>query len=172
MKYAKINTHDIANGTGVRVSLFVSGCRRHCPGCFNEEAQDFEYGQPFTYDTTMEILNYLDKPWIDGLTILGGEPLEPENAFVVLSLIKNVRSRYGNKKSIWLYTGYMYEEIMKADVSTAIGVLIMDKIDILVDGPFIEELKHPSLTFRGSSNQRIINMPETLKTGKVVLAEV
>lgn len=172
MKYAKINTHDIANGTGVRVSLFVSGCRRHCPGCFNEEAQDFKYGQPYTYGTTMEILNYLDKPWIDGLTILGGEPLEPENALVVLSLINNVRSRYGNNKTIWLYTGYTYEEIMRGDISTALWVLIMDNIDILVDGPFIEAQKDVSLKFRGSSNQRIINMPETLRTGKIVLAEV
>lgn len=170
MKYAKINTHDIANGTGVRVSLFVSGCRRHCPGCFNEEAQDFEYGKPFFEDTIVDIIAALDKPWINGLTILGGEPFEPENVNDACFLIYEVIRTFGTKKTIWMYTGYTFEELLERECFHTSRIL--GNIDILVDGPFIEAQKDIPLKFRGSSNQRIINMPETLKTGKVVLAKV
>lgn len=172
MKYAKINTHDIANGTGVRVSLFVSGCRRHCPGCFNEEAQDFEYGKPFTYDTTMEILNYLDKPWIDGLTILGGEPLEPENLSEVAKLVMATRIKFGEDKTIWIYSGYCWEDLIKRCENENTLAYIIHSIDVLVDGPFVEYNKDITLKFKGSSNQRIIDVAKSLETGDVVLADV
>lgn len=172
MKYAKINTHDIANGPGIRVSLFVSGCRRKCPGCFNEEAQDFNYGQPFTEETIKEILKALDNPWINGLTILGGEPFEEENVYEVMKLINRVVARFKYEKTIWLYTGYTVEEIISKTRTDLRKQCILSDIDVLVDGPFIQELKDISLKFRGSSNQRIIDMPNTRRDGEVVLAEV
>lgn len=149
MNYCKINRVDVANGTGVRVSLFVSGCRNHCKGCFNKETWDFNYGEKFTSDTLEEILELLAPNYIQGLTILGGDPFEPENIETVMELCKEVKTRYPSK-DIWVYTGYHYENFSNHP--------IMDFIEVLVDGPFVENLKDISLKFRGSSNQRIINL--------------
>lgn len=150
MNYGLIKKTDISNGEGVRVSLFVSGCRRHCKGCFNQETWDFDYGSPFTYDTINEICEALDKPYIKGLSILGGEPLDPLNIPWVETLIFCVKSKFGDTKDIWLYTGYQYDEVKDLD--------LMYWIDVLVDGPFIEEQKDISLRFRGSRNQRILRL--------------
>lgn len=155
MYYGAIKKTDIANGEGVRVSLFVSGCRRHCKGCFNKETWDFSYGQPFNFTTIEEILEALDKPYIQGLSILGGEPLERENVPWVETLIMFVRGRFGDKKDIWLYTGFQYEEVKDYD--------LMYHIDVLVDGPFIEEQKDISLRFRGSKNQRVLRLADMRK---------
>ena len=147
MNYGRIKKNDIANGPGVRVSLFVSGCRNHCPGCFNPETWDFEYGEPFTRKTEKEIIKTLRPSWIQGLSILGGDPMEPENQRALLPLLKRIRVMLPDK-DIWLYTGYRYEDIKDAE--------ILKWIDVLVDGPFIEAEKDITLTFRGSRNQRII----------------
>ena len=165
MYYGKINDHDIANGTGVRVSLFVSGCRHHCPGCFNECAWDFEYGEPFTYFTIGEILNLLKPDYIDGLTILGGEPFEYYNTSEVLRLIDWVRIKYRHKKTIWIYSGFTFEELIKREDA----LVILHSCDVLVDGRFIEAEKDITLKFRGSRNQRIIDVQKSLETGEVVL---
>lgn len=149
MNYASIKEYDIANGTGVRVSLFVSGCRNHCKGCFNKEAWDFNYGQPYTKETQQYILSQLAFPYNNGLSILGGDPFEPENLPIITQLCKQAKQLYPDK-DIWVYTGYLYEDIKHHE--------IFNYIDILVDGPFIEDLKDIRLQFRGSSNQRIINI--------------
>ncbi len=160
MHYGAIKKTDIANGSGVRVSLFVSGCRNHCKGCFQPQTWDFEYGQPFTKDTEDEIMKALRPSWIQGFSILGGEPMEPENQKTLLPFIKRIRQKYSDK-DIWLYSGYVYEEIKDFE--------LLQYVDVLVDGPFMEEMKDPSLAFRGSRNQRILNVPESLKAGKAVL---
>ena len=160
MHYGAIKKTDIANGSGVRVSLFVSGCRNHCKGCFQPQTWDFEYGQPFTKDTEDEIIKALCPSWIQGFSILGGEPMEPENQKTLLPFIKRIRQKYSDK-DIWLYSGYVYEEIKDFE--------LLQYVDVLVDGPFMEEMKDPSLAFRGSRNQRILNVPESLKAGKAVL---
>ena len=160
MNYGAIKKNDIANGIGVRVSLFVSGCRNHCVGCFQPQTWDFEYGQPFTKETEEEILKALRPSWIQGLSILGGEPMEPENQEVLLPFLRRVKGECLNK-DVWLYSGYVYEQIKDSE--------LLRYIDILVDGLFIEALKNPSLAFRGSSNQRILNVPESLRAGHVVL---
>ena len=160
--YCKINSVDVANGTGVRVSLFVSGCRNHCKGCFNKETWDFNYGEEFTSDTVNEILKLLEPAYIKGLSILGGDPFEPENIKTVLDLCRKVKKRYP-LKDIWVYTGYFYEEFNKHP--------IMNSIDVLVDGQFIEELKDISLKFRGSSNQKIIDVKASISSGSIVLAK-
>lgn len=160
MNYSKINPCDIANGVGVRVSLFVSGCRNHCKGCFNHETWDFNHGQEFTTDTFEAISQELDSFWVSGLSILGGEPLEPENRSAVTSICHLVRQRHPSK-TIWLYTGFLYEDVKDLEV--------MRYIDVLVDGRFVEELKDITLKFRGSSNQRIIDVKQSRKTGDVVL---
>ena len=149
MNYATIKTCDIANGTGVRTSLFVSGCRQHCKGCFNKEAWDFSYGDLYTQETRDYLLSQISLPYIQGLSILGGDPFEPENLPAITQLCKEVKTLYPNK-DIWVYTGYLYENIKHHE--------IFKYIDILVDGPFVEELKDIRLKFRGSSNQRIINI--------------
>lgn len=149
MNYATIKEYDIANGTGIRVSLFVSGCRNHCKGCFNKAAWDFNYGQPYTQETQQYILSQLTFPYNNGLSILGGDPFEPENLPTVTQLCKQAKQLYPDK-DIWVYTGYLYEDIKHHE--------IFNYIDILVDGPFIEDLKDTRLQFRGSSNQRIINI--------------
>ena len=160
MKYGRINKTDIANGPGVRVSLFVSGCRNRCKGCFNPEAWDFNYGKEFTLNTLIEIDTALEPDYIAGLTILGGDPFEPENIETVTALCKIMA--YENRlKSIWIYTGYLYEDLKDLE--------IMDYIDVLVDGPFIESLKDISLKFRGSTNQRIIDIPATRRSGNIEL---
>lgn len=150
VNYAKIKECDISNGLGVRVSLFVSGCRRHCKGCFNPETWNFEYGEEFTFETMKYILELLDRSYIAGLSILGGEPLEPENVEAVTSLCAWVKQM--TDKTIWLYTGKRYEEVKDLN--------IMNFLDVLVDGAFEEGLKDPGLPFRGSINQRILNIKE------------
>lgn len=149
MHYSKIKKPDIANGIGVRVSLFVSGCRNRCKGCFQPETWDFSYGSPFTEETENEIVEALRPYWIQGLSILGGEPMEPENQAALLPFLKRVREELPDK-DIWLYTGYLYESIVDSP--------LLQYIDVLVDGPFVEAEKDAGLAFRGSRNQRIIRL--------------
>ena len=151
MNYAEIKNVDIANGPGVRVSLFVSGCRNHCKGCFNPETWDFDYGRPFTRATEEEIIKALRPSWIQGLSILGGEPTEEENAAVLIPFLKRVRAALPDK-DIWLYSGYTYEALRDKEILTL--------ADVLVDGPFLLEMKDAGLAFRGSRNQRIIDLRE------------
>ena len=151
MNYAEIKKVDIANGPGVRVSLFVSGCRNHCKGCFNPETWDFDYGRPFTRETEDEIIEALRPSWIQGLSILGGEPTEEENAAVLIPFLKRVRAVLPDK-DIWLYSGYTYETLRDKEILTM--------ADVLVDGPFLLEQKDAGLAFRGSRNQRIIDLRE------------
>lgn len=151
MNYAEIKKVDIANGPGVRVSLFVSGCRNHCKGCFNPETWDFDYGRPFTRETEDEIIEALRPSWIQGLSILGGEPTEEENAAVLIPFLKRVRAVLPDK-DIWLYSGYTYEALRDKEILTL--------VDVLVDGPFLLEQKDAGLAFRGSRNQRIIDLRE------------
>lgn len=159
MNYANIKKYDIADGPGVRVSLFVSGCRHHCKGCFNSEAWDFEYGRPYTAETEAEILEALKPGYIAGLTLLGGEPFEPENQVELVTLLRKVRETYP-EKSIWSYTGYVYDKdlVPGGRAYTDVTDEMLSYLDVLVDGPFVEELKDITLQFRGSSNQRIIKM--------------
>jgi len=168
MKYATIKKHDIANGPGVRVSIFVSGCNHHCKGCFNEEAWDFNYGSDFTDETIDEVIDALKPEHIIGLSVLGGEPFEFVNQQGLLPLLKKVKSLYPNK-TIWAYSGFLYEELLKMKYEETKEILNL--IDVLVDGKFVEELKDPMLYFRGSSNQRVIDMQLTRKEGKIVLHE-
>ena len=160
MNYVKINPVDIANGSGVRVSLFVAGCTHHCKGCFNTEAWDFDAGKPFTDETEDDIISLLDHSWIDGLTLLGGEPFEPENQKVLRHLLDRVHSELPTK-TIWAYSGYKFEEIQDSP--------LLDYVDILVDGEFVEDKKNISLQFRGSENQRVIDVQETFASGHVVI---
>ena len=166
MYYGNIKYYDISNGDGVRTSLFVSGCNHHCKGCFNEVAWDFDYGKEFSYNTLKEILDSLKPDYIAGLSILGGEPLDYKNINAVSTIVEVVRKSFPNK-SIWVYTGYTYEELLERN--NLFTSLILNKIDVLVDGKFIEELKDISLKFRGSSNQRIIDMNKTRELGKIAL---
>lgn len=163
MNYATIKKTDIANGPGVRVSLFVSGCRHKCKGCFNSEAWDFNYGNPFTEETMKEIMDAMDNEYIEGFSVLGGEPFEKENRETVLEVIKTVRNKYPDM-SIWCYSGFLFEELKETEVSKD----ILSLINVLVDGKFVEEKKNLRLKFRGSENQRIIDVPASLKAGKVV----
>ena len=160
MNYASIRTCDIANGEGVRVSLFVSGCTHHCKGCFNEAAWDFAYGEPFTKKTENEILAALEPDFIDGLTILGGEPMEPENQRALMPLLRRFREKFGDAKTLWIYTGCVLETDLKAESRwrTEVTDEMLSLADVLVDGPFLEAKKDISLQFRGSSNQRIIHL--------------
>ena len=160
MNYASIRTCDIANGDGVRVSLFVSGCTHHCPGCFNLEAQSFTYGAPFTPEVEDEILDACDKSFIAGLTILGGEPMEPVNQRGILTLLRRFRARFGEKKTIWIYTGCVIEDLRREGSRwrTEVTDEILSIINVLVDGPFVMALRDPSLKFRGSSNQRSVEL--------------
>ena len=165
MYYGEIKKLDIANGDGVRVSLFVSGCRIHCPGCFNAMTWDFCYGKEFTQDTEKEIIEALEKDFISGLTLLGGEPFEPENQKVLAPFLKKVKELFP-KKNIWCYSGYIYEtELLAEDgkAHTEVTEEMLSYIDVLVDGPFVEELKDITLVFRGSSNQRILKLAELRK---------
>ena len=169
MNYATIKNCDIANGPGVRVSLFVSGCTHHCPGCFNEVAWDFSYGEPFTEETENTILNLLRPSYIRGLTLLGGEPFEPQNQGAVVGLLRRVR-RELPEKNIWAYSGYLFDrDILSGRLGDCSEYL--SYLDVLVDGPFIVAKKDLNLRFRGSSNQRLIDMPKSLKTGEIVLWE-
>lgn len=170
MHYGEIKKTDIANGIGVRVSLFVSGCTRHCKNCFNQETWSFTYGKPFTEQTQEEILQALEPSFINGLSLLGGEPFEPQNQQGLLPLAEAVKARYPHK-TIWCYTGYVLEEHLwkPGRVRGEYTDRLLQHIDVLVDGPFIEEQKDISLRFRGSANQRLIDVPATLRAGKVVL---
>ena len=168
MKYAKIKKTDVANGPGVRVSIFVSGCHHHCEGCFNSEAWDFNYGNDFTEDTIQEIIEAMNHDYITGLSLLGGEPFELVNQKGLLPLLKKVKEVYP-EKTIWAYSGYLYDELKEMDYPETKEILNL--IDVLVDGKFVESLKDPNLYFRGSSNQRVIDMKKTLKSKKIVLHE-
>lgn len=162
MNYASIRKCDIANGEGIRVSLFVSGCTHRCRGCFNPEQWDFDYGRPFAADAENEILEALDNDFIDGLTILGGEPMEPENQRALVPFLRRLRERFGTGKNIWVYTGCVLESELKSETRwrTEVTDEFLSMIDVLVDGPFLESKKDISLRFRGSSNQRIIKNPK------------
>ncbi len=167
MNYAAIKKFDIANGPGVRVSLFVSGCRHRCKNCFNKEAWDFDYGAPFTEELEKELLDASKPDHITGLSLLGGEPFEKENRAGLISLTKKFKELYP-QKTIWCYTGFVLDkELMeKCEEDT---MELLSYIDVIVDGRFMDSLKSAALLFRGSSNQRIIDVPKTLEKGSVVL---
>lgn len=160
MNYAKIKPVDIANGEGVRVSLFVSGCPHHCKGCFNAELWDYNAGQDMSTKALVELFHLCSRPYISGLSLLGGEPLAPENVYTVANIAQFFKRHHPNK-TIWCYTGYRWEDVKRFP--------IMRYIDILVDGRFVEELKDPRLKFRGSSNQRIIDVKKSLESGNIIL---
>lgn len=170
MNYAAIKKTDVANGPGIRVSLFVSGCTHHCPECFNAQAWDFNYGKPYTQETQKEILDALDHDYIRGISLLGGEPFEDANRPALIQLLQEMRTRFP-KKDVWCYTGYTLD----LDLLEWIGqgkedvLPLLEQIDVLVDGEFVAAKKDLKLRFRGSSNQRIINVKKTLQEGKIVL---
>lgn len=170
MNYATIKWYDISNGPGVRVSLYVSGCRNRCKGCFNPETWDFGYGEPFTAEIQDKIIEGLAPEYIKGFTLLGGDPFEPENAEALVGFVERVRSVYPDK-SIWCFTGYDFEADLltgkKGDIDTVMRILKC--LDVLVDGRFVEELKDLNLKFKGSSNQRTILVQPSLQTDNVVL---
>ena len=171
MNYAEIKTTDIANGEGVRVSLFVSGCTHHCKNCFNRIAWGFDYGTPFTHETQEALLKALAPDYIAGLTLLGGEPLEPQNQRGLLPFVEQFKARFPNK-SVWCYTGYTYNDkgaLKEERANCECTPRLLSLIDVLVDGPFIEEQKDIRLRFRGSSNQRIIDLKRSLEENSTVL---
>ena len=170
MNYANIIPCDTANGEGIRTSLFVSGCTNHCQGCFNEEAQDFNYGQPYTPKTEQAILKQVSKPYIAGLSILGGDPLCQGDAGLTY-LIQLVNATHDLGKTVWLWTGFVWEDFdrIKMNYHQALIKALLYNCDVVIDGPFIEAQKDLTLAFRGSSNQRIIDVPKTIQTGEVVL---
>ena len=172
MNYATIKWTDIANGEGVRISLFVSGCTHRCKNCFNEVAWDFNYGEPFNEEIADKILQELGSPFLAGLSLLGGEPLEPQHQAALLPFVKKVKSRYP-QKTIWCYTGFVLDEktglLKETKKNTEYTQELISLFDVLVDGAYVEELKDIRLKFRGSSNQRVINVPETLAKGECVL---
>lgn len=170
MNYAEIKNCDIANGPGVRVSLFVSGCTHHCPGCFNEVAWDFGYGRPFTQETVDTILKMLEPSYIRGLTLLGGEPFEPQNEGPIVELLRQIKAKMP-QKSIWAFSGYLFDrDILSGRLGDwSITQEYLSYLDVLVDGRFIEAQKNLSLRFRGSENQRIIDVPASLASGEIVL---
>lgn len=172
MNYASIKNCDIANGPGVRVSLFVSGCTHRCKGCFNQVAWDFDYGAPFTEDTAEQLLTMLAPSYIKGLTLLGGEPFEPQNQGPLVALLRQVRAKHPGK-SIWAFSGYLFDrDLLSGRVGDpAVTREFLSYLDVLVDGPFVEEKKDLMLRFRGSSNQRLIDVPASLRKGEVVLWE-
>ena len=164
MNYATIKKTDVANGPGVRVSLFVSGCTHHCKGCFNSVAWDFQYGQAYTLETEQEILQALAPDYIRGLSLLGGEPMEPQNRATVLSLVKKVREIYP-RTTIWCYTGYDFDKDLLAwmDAGDPVITKLLPLLDVIVDGEYKEECRNLRLPFRGSENQRILDVPLSLK---------
>lgn len=164
MNYMRILDCDIANGPGWRISLFVSGCTIHCKGCFNQHTWDFCSGKPFTKETENKILELLNRPYIRGLSILGGNPTEPQNEEELVKLCKRVKEELPNK-DIWVWSGSTYEELL------ARGSKLLDVCDVLVDGPFIEEFRDVTLKFRGSSNQKLIDLKKSKKCGKIVRIE-
>ena len=172
MNYAELKTYDIANGPGIRLSLFVSGCNHRCPGCFNEQAWDFNYGKEFTQETIDYIIDALSFGAYAGVTFLGGEPLEIENQRGLLPLARKIKEVYPNK-TIWCFTGYVFEKdiLNRMLPKWKYTKKMLEQIDYLVDGPFVEAKKDITLRFRGSSNQRIIDVKKSLETGEVVLWE-
>ena len=170
MNYATIKPFDVANGPGVRVSLFVSGCTHKCKGCFNAEAWDFSYGEPYTDETEAEILRLLSPDYISGLSLLGGEPFEPQNQRVLVGLLRRVKELYP-EKTVWCYSGYTLENELLSDSRARCECTdeMLSMIDVLVDGRYEEEKRNISLLFRGSENQRLIDLKKSLETGKTVL---
>ena len=170
MNYATIKNNDIANGPGVRISLFFSGCTHRCPGCFNEVAWDFDYGEPFTQETIDAILNMLKPAHIKGLTLLGGEPFEPQNQPAIVELLRQVKAAYP-EKTIWAYSGYLFDrDILAGRLGPKeITDEYISYVDVLVDGRFVMSRKNLSLRFRGSDNQRLIDVKASLKAGDIVL---
>jgi len=169
MNYANIKDCDIANGPGVRVSLFVSGCRHHCKNCFNQETWDFLFGKEFNDDVLNDLLHKLDHDYIQGFSLLGGEPFEPENQKELVHALKVIKACYPDKE-IWCWTGWSLDKELApgGEKHTKYTDEMLEYIDVLVDGPFVEELKSVKLVFRGSSNQRIIDMKQTHKQHKIV----
>ena len=170
MNYATIKYCDIANGEGVRTSLFVSGCRRHCPNCFNAVAWDFNYGEPFTKEVRNKILESLAPGYINGLSLLGGEPFEPENQRELLPFVRNFKALYPNK-TVWCYSGYTWEQLTGKELCAArceVTDELLQLLDVLVDGEFVQAKHDISLRFRGSSNQRLLDVPRTLAAGQPV----
>lgn len=171
MNYASIKNCDVANGIGVRVSLFVSGCHHACKNCFNEAAWDFNYGEPFTKNEVAKIIDLLKPDYINGLSLLGGEPLEPVNQIGLITLIRTFKKEYPNK-TLWCYSGYTYEYIrdhMQKELPYTSEIL--SYIDVLVDGKYVDELKDLKLRFRGSSNQRIIDVKKSMQNNNITLWE-
>ena len=172
MNYATIKWTDIANGEGVRISLFGSGCTHRCKNCFNEIAWDFSYGEPFDDGIAEKILSELGSSFIAGLSLLGGEPLEPQNQRALYPFVKEVKRRYPDK-TVWCYTGFVFDEksgtLCETHKNTSVTKELISLFDVLVDGPYVEELKNIRLKFRGSSNQRVIDVQKTLEKGECVL---
>jgi len=173
MYYGEIKNCDIADGIGVRVSLFVSGCRHHCEGCFNAMTWDFEYGRPFTEETENELLEMLSPDYIDGLTLLGGEPMEPDNQRALVPFMRRVREKYPDK-SIWCYTGCVLEDELLRESTWRCEYTdeMLSMIDVLIDGRFILARRNISLAFRGSDNQRIIDLKKTLAQGNTITLDL
>lgn len=170
MHYSTIKDCDIANGIGVRITLFVSGCTNHCKNCFQPQTWDFDFGEPFTEETEEKLLQMLKPDYINGLTLLGGEPMEPQNQRALVPFLERVREAYPNK-NIWCFTGFTYE-VLKTDGShprCEVTDEMLSLIDVLVDGRYVDELKDLTLQFRGSSNQRLIDMVKTRENGEVTL---
>lgn len=170
MHYSTIKDCDIANGIGVRITLFVSGCTNHCKNCFQPQTWDFDFGEPFAEETEEKLLEMLKPDYINGLTLLGGEPMEPQNQRALVPFLKRVREAYPNK-NVWCFTGFTYE-ILKTDGShprCEVTDEMLSLIDVLVDGRYVDELKDLTLQFRGSSNQRLIDMVKTRENGEVTL---
>ena len=165
MNYSAIKKNDIANGPGVRVSLFVSGCRRHCKNCFNPETWSFDNGNLFDKNTMDELMSALGREYISGFTVLGGEPFEEENKGMVYHILRTVREKFPDK-SIWCYSGFTFEELKETSIN------ILEMLDVLVDGPFVEEKKNLRLRFRGSENQRLIDVKKSLSEGKAIESEI
>lgn len=170
MYYSTIKDCDIANGIGVRITLFVSGCTNHCKNCFQPQTWNFDFGEPFTEETEEKLLEMLKPDYINGLTLLGGEPMEPQNQRALVPFLKRVREAYPNK-NIWCFTGFTYE-VLKTDGShprCEVTDEMLSLIDVLVDGRYVDELKDLTLQFRGSSNQRLIDMVKTRENGEITL---
>lgn len=168
MRYGAIKKRDIANGIGVRVVLFVSGCTHHCKGCFQPETWSFDYGQDYTKATEDELIEALRPAFIDGLTLLGGEPFEPQNQAELIKLLRRIRKELP-EKTVWAFSGYTFEELTgESRARCAVTDEMLSMVDVLVDGEFVEEKRNISLQFRGSENQRLIDVPKTLKSGQIV----
>lgn len=168
MNYGEIKSFDIANGEGVRVSLFVSGCTHHCKNCFNKETWDFNFGKPFTKEVEDSIIEMLASNYIDGFSLLGGEPFEPQNQRVLTPFLKRIKEKFPDK-SIWCYTGYLFDDELLSESRARCECTdeMLSLIDVLVDGEFVQDLYNITLVFRGSENQRIIDVQKSLETGEI-----